>query len=746
MSNEFLSPHYWPISKLFTYRFCVPVYQRPYSWSVNEMGVLLKDIYTSFLDYQNTDDNNKQKVSYYTGNIIIHQRDFEIYDIIDGQQRITSFAIILLAIYSLLSALNCDKNDTIYKKLQSALWKTNIEENPKQNERVVELGSIDKDLLISMFNEAYSNPSKMEGFVKNYNTKTPYERNIIENFCKVYRFVNEEFEKSSDKLRSVKIFANYILTRVFLISIICEESEIKAFSVFESINSKGKRLDDIDLIKTRIFSVLGESDYQSYLSKWGDLIIRTEDKLGEYFKIYIKAQIRYFSGNLTFEKFKSYDREICEHFGCDNICDAYKVLIEDMLEKLDSFNALFDYQVAQKFIKSNSKFKYYYGIYYEKYEHCRPLFFKAFCEYSDEKLSTEDLVNIFVETIKFCVSYMTIMSRDSKDVISMFSEIFSQNRIDRDFVVYKIRNKMSIDGIRKEDVLSKLMNMDLYNDKRLGAFVISSYESRISSNASMPISWDEASAKFSSYGSHYELDHIMVQTPENNDVNLKYYKLGNNLKLKPGNDFPLDIVHDGMDYDDFKKLILHRAGNLRLKGGDGNSSKGNESEIEICTYSKMQERNKNICEFFVDNVLNFIEVSKGFDINQIGQHKKKKIVGTFDLSMDFDFTGSKPKKISICGNDYQVKDSKDILTTIVTVLYENYEDRLLTLASEGWSPKRRKIISQSPEGMKSPFTLLDGKIYIETNLSAYDIKTYSIMLLDDFGVEKELVSIYFPDK
>lgn len=146
--------------------------------------------------------------------------------------------------------------------------------------------------------------------------------------------------------------------------------------------------------------------------------------------------------------------------------------------------------------------------------------------------------------------------------------------------------------------------------------MISSYESRISSNASMPISWDEASAKFSSYGSLYELDHIMVQTPENNDVNLKYYKLGNNLKLKPGNDFPSD-VHDGMDYDDFKKLILHRAGNLRLKGGDGNSSKGNESEIEICTYSKMQERNKKICEFFVDNVLNFIEVSKDFDIIHI---------------------------------------------------------------------------------------------------------------------------------
>ena len=95
--------------------------------------------------------------------------------------------------------------------------------------------------------------------------------------------------------------------------------------------------------------------------------------------------------------------------------------------------------------------------------------------------------------------------------------------------------------------------------------------------------------------------------------------------------------------------------------------------------------------FFIDNVLNFIEVSKDFDINQIGQHKKKKVVGTFDLSMDFDFTGSKPKKISICGNDYRINDNKDVITTITRVLFEMYEEKMLNLAQKGWSPGSNKM-------------------------------------------------------
>ena len=80
--------------------FEIPVYQRPYSWDADNVSILLEDILTVF----------KERItvkSYYTGNVIIRENDtktdgnIKSYDIIDGQQRITTFTLILLTLHSL---------------------------------------------------------------------------------------------------------------------------------------------------------------------------------------------------------------------------------------------------------------------------------------------------------------------------------------------------------------------------------------------------------------------------------------------------------------------------------------------------------------------------------------------------------------------------------------------------------------------------------------------------------------------
>lgn len=67
--------------------------------------------------------------------------------------------------------------------------------------------------------------------------------------------MNVKFNDSINMINDILQFANYILGKVCLIAIINEDSEFKTFSIFESINSKGKKLEDIDLIKTKIFPV-----------------------------------------------------------------------------------------------------------------------------------------------------------------------------------------------------------------------------------------------------------------------------------------------------------------------------------------------------------------------------------------------------------------------------------------------------------------------------------------------------------
>ena len=45
MATELLTPYFWSINQLFKYKFCVPVYQRPYSWQNDELNSLLSDIW-----------------------------------------------------------------------------------------------------------------------------------------------------------------------------------------------------------------------------------------------------------------------------------------------------------------------------------------------------------------------------------------------------------------------------------------------------------------------------------------------------------------------------------------------------------------------------------------------------------------------------------------------------------------------------------------------------------------------------
>lgn len=752
MSNELLTPNFWSISQLFKYRFSVPVYQRPYSWKISEVNSMLDDIWSSYTEFKVLSEEEKQKASLYVGNIILHKKAFELYDIIDGQQRITTFSIFLLALYAKLNELNVDPNNRIIIKIQSALWKLDMNEKPVIEKRVIELGSIDKQIMLDVFNEAYSQPKNLKKFINKYSTQSPFEENVKFNFNRVYDFAREKFNNSNTEVDDLLQFANFILSKVYLIAIINEDSEFKTFSIFESINSKGKKLDDIDLIKTKIFSSLSPDDYSSYLSKWGKLIVETEDNLYDFLKVYIKANIKYYSGNVTYHHFEAMDRDLCSHFNKHTVGEAYKAMIEDMVDKIDCFNAVFNFNKAISICK-NKRFKFYYSVYTKiNYEHPWPLFFKCFCEYDNGKgaLTEEDLIDVIIETIKFSITFLTVCGKDSKDAISMFSlifdDVYANKKINKDWIIYQINNRMTSAGIRKEDVLSSLESADVYaKNKQLGAAVLSTYESQYEGSNERQISWDEAYSKFSTYGSSYTLDHIMVQTPGIDDPNLKYYKLGNNLKLKNGHDFPADLVHDGMEYDNFKSLILHRAGNLRLKGGDGNSSHGNSSEENFNTFLKLDARNALVCKFFVDKVIEIQTISKEY--NPVSHATgKKKMTGNFDFSMlNLDFTGTKPKSITFNGRTKPINSHRDILTSVIEYLFDLNKDKLIQMAKEEWKPRQRVILTFVTNKLTRPYEFIKDAVYVETNLSAKDIMIYSNKLLDEFNVDKSTVSVYIPE-
>ena len=65
----------------------IPIYQRNYAWEREEINALIKDVYDSL-----------EKSVYYIGTLVTYKRDENVFEVIDGQQRLTTIYIILKAL------------------------------------------------------------------------------------------------------------------------------------------------------------------------------------------------------------------------------------------------------------------------------------------------------------------------------------------------------------------------------------------------------------------------------------------------------------------------------------------------------------------------------------------------------------------------------------------------------------------------------------------------------------------------
>lgn len=70
-----------------TVKYVIPIYQRNYAWEEEEITALIKDVYDSF--------RKKPKAPYYIGTLVTYKRGDNAYEVIDGQQRLTTIYIIL---------------------------------------------------------------------------------------------------------------------------------------------------------------------------------------------------------------------------------------------------------------------------------------------------------------------------------------------------------------------------------------------------------------------------------------------------------------------------------------------------------------------------------------------------------------------------------------------------------------------------------------------------------------------------
>lgn len=694
MPQQQLDPHMWEIDKLCDNKiYNVPVYQRPYSWDTDNVEVLLNDLHDAYTSSEKTE-------GYYVGNLLLHDKNIKIngsvtvFEVIDGQQRITTISLLLLALYSIATSRNGSDDDT-YRDLKKYLWKKVYTRSPEKEYKLINLNSTEKNCFNDLFNNAYEHPDQIKKYAKNYKSKSVSEKYVIDNFLKIYEMLELQF--AGEIPDSILDYSKYILENVRFIAIECRCNVSKVFTMFESINSKGKKLEDIDLIKTYIFSKLDENSYDEYLAKWGQLIINTDNNLYDYFYTYIKAYITFYRQNIKIVNFKAMsENSLMAYYKKDNICDTFKAFIDDMTEKVKYYNMLSDYSEAVKLINSK-RFRFYYKVFSGYYIHPKPLFMRIFSELAEGKISKDTAVDVFEEIIKYMIKFTNIASLESKDVITLFSNImqsiYESNGIDKDLIMAQITNETLLKGIDDNKISLGLEDMDAFvKNRKVSIALLALYES-ISTNEynETKISYDKAYMIIDSFSEALSLDHLLPQTPDENDDDYKYYCKKNNdsllLELKEGSDFP-DNIKTSMNYDVFKSTILNKLGNLRLDYQDKNSGRQNTA-IELHSYGKFTDysditkREKEVVSSLVKHVLKMPDANTGL----IKKGKTKSVVyPKMEELID-------QECINIGDEVYLVNVPDNSKATLVEANKVNYQGTIMSLNTwgcklTGWSSIR----------------------------------------------------------
>jgi uncharacterized protein with ParB-like and HNH nuclease domain len=96
--NKIVDSDALPLKTVFSEKYTVDFYQREYVWQHKQLEDLINDLSTEFLkNYRQGDsfDKVKQYDPYYMGEIVVSLRD-GLNAVIDGQQRITTFTLLLM--------------------------------------------------------------------------------------------------------------------------------------------------------------------------------------------------------------------------------------------------------------------------------------------------------------------------------------------------------------------------------------------------------------------------------------------------------------------------------------------------------------------------------------------------------------------------------------------------------------------------------------------------------------------------
>ena len=242
-----MQPRNRTVSQLFSpnRKYRVPIYQRDYVWSTRNW----MDLWENIKQKSNLRiDDKRGAKKHFTGAIVI-QSDGENVEIIDGQQRLTTFQIIFCAIRDI-----CQKSAELPPGNLTDLPRliVDCDSSDEQRYKLLPREGVDRNIFQAL--------TKIEEVEMKKTDKGGLIYRTYEHFM---RAIEEYIDKDYDKLD--KLF-NAIIEDFYVVEIMVDENEDPE-QIFQTINGTGQALNDFDLLRNNLFLRAGTGTNRDELNR-----------------------------------------------------------------------------------------------------------------------------------------------------------------------------------------------------------------------------------------------------------------------------------------------------------------------------------------------------------------------------------------------------------------------------------------------------------------------------------------------
>lgn len=205
-------------------KIIIPRYQRPYSWEKKNVETLMNDV----------------REDYYIGNVIEYYIDDDK-EIVDGQQRLITIFLILIAIYHSI------QDESIKTEIRELILK-NDECKMVLKSRIANDG---RDILEYLI-EGQEIPKE---FIQKYNE------------IRIYKIIKKDLKN----INLSELYNNIKGSNIVEISFL--QNQYSAHEMFVNVNTKGKPLEMIEILKSQLFKyLLSSSNSDIYKEEWEKML------------------------------------------------------------------------------------------------------------------------------------------------------------------------------------------------------------------------------------------------------------------------------------------------------------------------------------------------------------------------------------------------------------------------------------------------------------------------------------------